>query len=147
MKCWRISLKVLRPFSGMTIEERPPLDSVIRKYFPFGFSFRSKKNFLFSTLKSLVSRTLSIQAPLTLPCDQAIIIDQPASTNRMRPISVYLDHNATTPPDPAVVEAMMPYLREAFGNPSSVAHRHGREAREAVEGARAEVAHLLGADP
>ena len=65
----------------------------------------------------------------------------------MRPISVYLDHNATTPPDPAVVEAMMPYLREAFGNPSSVAHRHGREAREAVEGARAEVAHLLGADP
>src|SRR3989442_8956469 len=120
MKCWRISLKVLRPFSGMTIEERPPLDSVIRKYFPFGFSFRSKKNFLFSTLKSFVSRTLSIQAPLTLPCDQAIIINQLTATNLMHKAPFYLDHNATTPPDPTVLDAMLPYLRQAFGNPSSV---------------------------
>src|SRR5436309_12647907 len=109
MKCWRISLKVLRPFSGMTIEERPPLDSVIRKYFPLGFSFRSKKNFLFSTLKSFVSRTLSIQAPLTLPSDQDIIITHLRAGNPMGRTQVYLDHNATTPPDPAVVDAMLPY--------------------------------------
>ncbi|RMF89035.1 MAG: cysteine desulfurase NifS [Nitrospinota bacterium] len=60
---------------------------------------------------------------------------------------VYLDHNATTPVDPEVWEAMRPYLRERFGNPSSV-HQWGREARLAVEEAREQVAALLGAaDP
>ena len=57
---------------------------------------------------------------------------------------VYLDHNATTPLDPRVREAMAPWLGERFGNPSSV-HRRGREAREAVEEARARVARLIGA--
>ena len=61
--------------------------------------------------------------------------------------SIYLDHNATTPPDPAVIAAMLPYLGEVFGNPSSVANEHGRLAREAVEEARASVAALLGAEP
>jgi cysteine desulfurase len=61
----------------------------------------------------------------------------------MRPI--YLDHNATTPIDPAVFEAMLPFLRAEFGNPSS-AHALGRRAREAVEGARSEVAALIGAE-
>jgi cysteine desulfurase len=56
---------------------------------------------------------------------------------------VYLDHNATTPLDPRVREAMAPWLGERFGNPSSV-HRRGREAREAVEEARARVARLIG---
>ena len=60
----------------------------------------------------------------------------------MRP--VYLDHNATTPIDPAVFDAMVPYLREEFGNPSS-AHALGRRAHEAVEQARGEVALLIGA--
>ena len=55
---------------------------------------------------------------------------------------VYLDHNATTPLLPAVVDAMLPYLREHFGNPSS-AHPYGRRAREAVDRARAQVASLL----
>jgi cysteine desulfurase len=59
---------------------------------------------------------------------------------------VYLDYNATTPVDPAVREAMLPYLAEQFGNPSS-AHVYGRRAREAVEAARAEVAALIGAQP
>jgi cysteine desulfurase len=59
---------------------------------------------------------------------------------------VYLDYNATTPVDPAVREAMLPYLGEHFGNPSS-SHVYGRRAREAVEAARAEVAALIGAGP
>jgi cysteine desulfurase len=57
---------------------------------------------------------------------------------------IYLDHNATTPLLPEVVDAMLPYLREHFGNPSS-AHVYGRRAREAVDRARAQVAALLGA--
>ncbi|TDR84553.1 cysteine desulfurase family protein [Enterovirga rhinocerotis] len=57
---------------------------------------------------------------------------------------VYLDHNGTTPVDPAVLEAMLPYLREEFGNPSS-ATALGRRAREAVETAREAVAALIGA--
>jgi cysteine desulfurase len=57
---------------------------------------------------------------------------------------IYLDHNATTPLLPEVVDAMLPYLREHFGNPSS-AHVYGRRAREAVDRARAQVAVLLGA--
>jgi cysteine desulfurase len=59
---------------------------------------------------------------------------------------IYLDHNATTPVDPAVLEAMLPYLRDVFGNASSV-HEPGRAAREAVEQARAQVARLIGAEP
>lgn len=59
---------------------------------------------------------------------------------------IYLDHNATTPPAPEVVEAMHRALTDLWGNPSS-AHAHGRVAREAVETARADVARLLGCDP
>ena len=58
---------------------------------------------------------------------------------------IYLDYNATTPLDPAVVEAMLPYLREHFGNPSST-HQYGKTAHEAVEKARTQVAELLGAN-
>src|ERR1043166_2532465 len=56
---------------------------------------------------------------------------------------VYLDYNATTPVDPRVAEAMWPYLRELFGNPSSV-HAYGVNAKTAVETARAQVAGMLG---
>jgi cysteine desulfurase len=59
---------------------------------------------------------------------------------------IYLDYNATTPIDPAVVESMLPYLREHFGNPSS-AHAFGKAAHEAVEKARGQVAALIGAQP
>jgi cysteine desulfurase len=59
---------------------------------------------------------------------------------------VYLDHNATTPVAPEVADAMEPYLRAEFGNPSSD-HELGRRARQAVEEARAHVAALVGADP
>src|SRR5919202_2649628 len=59
---------------------------------------------------------------------------------------VYLDHSATTPVDRRVVEAMLPYLTEKFGNASSV-HFFGQEARAAVDRARREVAALIGARP
>jgi cysteine desulfurase len=59
---------------------------------------------------------------------------------------IYLDYNATTPVDPAVLDAMLPFLRGEFGNPSS-AHGLGGRAHEAVEAARAEVAALIGAAP
>jgi cysteine desulfurase len=59
---------------------------------------------------------------------------------------IYLDYNATTPLDPAVVDAMLPYLREQFGNPSS-SHVYGQAAHDAVERARRDVADLLGAQP
>jgi cysteine desulfurase len=59
---------------------------------------------------------------------------------------IYLDHNATTPIAPEVLEAMRPYLERHFGNPSS-AHAHGATAATAVARARAEVAALLGGDP
>jgi cysteine desulfurase len=64
---------------------------------------------------------------------------------RARPI--YLDHHATTPVDPAVAAAMLPYLTEKFGNPSSRQHVFGQEAHAAVEEARAQVAALIGAPP
>lgn len=59
---------------------------------------------------------------------------------------IYLDNAATTPLDPAVFEAMVPFLRDCFGNPSSV-HAHGRQVRAAVEQARKTVAGLLNAAP
>ncbi|MBI2822373.1 MAG: cysteine desulfurase NifS [Acidobacteria bacterium] len=60
--------------------------------------------------------------------------------------SVYLDNSATTPVDRRVLEAMLPFFTEAFGNASSI-HTFGQRAREAVEDARERLAHLIGANP
>jgi cysteine desulfurase len=60
---------------------------------------------------------------------------------------IYMDYGATTPVDPRVVDAMIPWLREHFGNPASRSHAWGWEAEEAVEKARAQVAALINADP
>ncbi|BAL97640.1 IscS subfamily cysteine desulfurase [Rubrivivax gelatinosus] len=60
---------------------------------------------------------------------------------------IYLDYAATTPVDPRVVQAMLPYLYEQFGNPASRSHAFGWAAEEAVEIAREHVAALVGADP
>lgn len=58
---------------------------------------------------------------------------------------IYLDHNATTPIDPGVIDAMEPYLREIFGNPSSVEHEDGHVAARAVSASRSQVADAIGA--
>ncbi|MGV0983812.1 MAG: IscS subfamily cysteine desulfurase [Limnohabitans sp.] len=62
-------------------------------------------------------------------------------------LPIYLDYGATTPCDPRVVDAMIPWLREHFGNPASRSHAWGWEAEAAVEKAREDVAALIGADP
>lgn len=59
--------------------------------------------------------------------------------------AIYLDHNATTPVDPAVFDAMAPYLKSLFGNPSSVEHSHGHAAAIAVDRAREQVAETINA--
>jgi cysteine desulfurase len=61
------------------------------------------------------------------------------------PPAIYLDYQATTPADPRVVEAMLPYFTRAFGNPHSRQHAHGWAAEDAVEAARRQVAALIGA--
>ena len=63
------------------------------------------------------------------------------------PEVIYLDHHATTPCDARVVEAMLPYFTEHFGNPASIAHAHGRKASMALEDARIAVARFFGVLP
>src|ERR1700761_1252780 len=70
-------------------------------------------------------------------------MNEPAPPNR----PIYLDNQATTRCDPRVLQAMLPWFAEEYGNPHSVEHVMGRKAEAAVEQARAQVASLLGADP
>jgi len=65
---------------------------------------------------------------------------------RNKPVNpIYLDYQATTPCDPRVVDAMLPWFTQHFGNPHSADHKHGWDAAEAVETARKEVASIIGA--
>jgi cysteine desulfurase len=63
------------------------------------------------------------------------------------PAPIYFDHHATTPCDPRVVEAMLPYFTEIFGNPASLTHEHGRKAANALEDARIAIARFFGVQP
>jgi len=60
---------------------------------------------------------------------------------------IYMDHHATTPVDARVLESMLPYFSDRFGNAASRVHAHGKAARDAVEEARSQVAELIGAAP
>src|SRR5580704_19459417 len=62
-------------------------------------------------------------------------------------LPIYMDYSATTPIDPRVVDKMIPYLREQFGNPASRSHQYGWDAERAVEEARENVAKLVNCDP
>jgi len=81
-------------------------------------------------------------------------MNDPASSNghgsdarpNIMTLPVYMDYQATTPCDPRVVQSMLPYFTEKFGNPHSRSHKYGWEAEEAVEHARGQVAALIGAD-
>ena len=68
-------------------------------------------------------------------------------SNEMPHLPIYMDYSATTPVDPRVVDKMIPYLREQFGNPASRSHSYGWDAERAVEQAREDVAALVNADP
>jgi cysteine desulfurase len=76
-------------------------------------------------------------------------MSEPASAPGVRPnrLPIYLDNQATTPIDPRVLEAMLPYFTEHFGNPHSESHVYGRNAAAAIETARADLARLVNADP
>lgn len=76
-------------------------------------------------------------------CNQVFFADENCNHMNQR---IYLDNAATTPLDPRVLEAMMPYFTEKFGNPSSI-YSYGRESRLAIENARKSVAKLLNAHP
>src|SRR5213082_2672085 len=70
-----------------------------------------------------------------------------ALAERPNALPIYLDNQASTPLDPRVLEAMLPYFTEHFGNPHSESHVYGDNAMAAIETARGEVAQLINADP
>jgi len=92
--------------------------------------------------RTCFSRTVGLRS-LSLSSSSGAM--NPLATNATR--GVYLDMQATTPMDPRVLDAMLPYLTEAYGNAHSRTHAYGWESEEAVELARGQVAKLLGADP
>ena len=94
----------------------------------------------------IFSTMLRLRFPLCLLSRHVRLSSTAAQTRgNMRPL--YLDAQATTPLDPRVLDAMLPYQLGYWGNPHSRTHAYGWESEEAVERARKQVADLIGADP
>ncbi|VDN20852.1 unnamed protein product [Gongylonema pulchrum] len=98
-------------------------------------SIRGSSKILLSAATTLLSRCAQRATAATKAAHEV---------PQLRPL--YLDVQATSPMDPRVVDAMMPYMISAYGNPHSRTHFYGWEAEEAVEKARTQVANLIGAD-
>jgi cysteine desulfurase len=73
--------------------------------------------------------------------------EAPQYHSQVPELPIYMDHHATTPVDPRVVETMLPFFSENFGNPASLTHEHGRRASNAVEDARFGIARFFGVQP
>ena len=97
-----------------------------------------------SAIHSTGAPTRNLRRPATAVSNRSP--DANVARGYHRPMAIYLDHAATTPIRPEVLEAMLPYLTEHQGNPSSI-HASGRRARQALDEAREEVAGHLGAKP
>ncbi|KAJ3177202.1 cysteine desulfurase [Gaertneriomyces sp. JEL0708] len=97
------------------------------------------------TTTAKVGQTAPAVQPIEADDMKVDIQSSKAVTEKPRPI--YLDMQATAPMDPRVVDAMLPYMTQYYGNPHSRTHQYGWESEEAVELARKQVASLIGADP
>jgi len=105
----------------------------------------NKKKFTSVTTPDKAAAVETITQTLLSPSPASLGFEETKVKKGHRPI--YLDMQATTPTDPRVLDAMMPYLTQQHGNPHSRTHAYGWEAEKAVEKARQQVADLIGADP
>ncbi|KAG2210346.1 hypothetical protein INT47_003331 [Mucor saturninus] len=92
------------------------------------------------------STARNLEAVIT-PSPDSLGFDATAVKSQKNDRPVYLDMQATSPLDPRVLDAMMPYMMDLYGNPHSRTHTYGWESEKAVDKAREEVARLIGADP
>ncbi|KAI7878059.1 cysteine desulfurase [Lichtheimia hyalospora FSU 10163] len=106
----------------------------------------AKRAAVVSATRTFATHPIVKQATaVTTPSNDSLGFETSAATPAGRPI--YLDMQATSPTDPRVLDAMLPYMTEIYGNPHSRTHQYGWETETAVENARAQVAKLIGADP